>query len=57
MWSLVQGGMDLVRIADNGCGMRADQLLLAVASHATSKIETADDLFHVAFARLFVVKR
>jgi DNA mismatch repair protein MutL len=46
--SLQQGGLDLVRIADNGCGMRDDQLLLAVASHATSKIATADDLFHVA---------
>jgi DNA mismatch repair protein MutL len=45
--SLLQGGMDLVRVADNGCGMREDQLLLAVASHATSKIQDADDLFRV----------
>ena len=33
------GGVDLVRVADNGCGIEADQLPLAVASHATSKIE------------------
>ena len=42
-----QGGTELVRVADNGCGIAADQLLLAVASHATSKIQDADDLFHV----------
>jgi DNA mismatch repair protein MutL len=41
------GGVDLVRVADNGCGIEADQLPLAVASHATSKIEEADDLFRV----------
>lgn len=45
--SIAQGGMDLIRVADNGCGMRADQLPLAVASHATSKINDADDLFRV----------
>ena len=42
-----QGGSELVRISDNGCGIRAEQLPLAVASHATSKIRDADDLFHV----------
>src|SRR5688572_8525761 len=46
--SIAQGGMDLIRVADNGCGMRADQLPLAVASHATSKIIDADDLFRVS---------
>ena len=39
--------MDLVRVADNGCGIAADELPLAVASHATSKIDEADDLFRV----------
>lgn len=42
-----QGGMELVRVADNGCGMAADDLPLAVASHATSKLTSADDLFRV----------
>jgi DNA mismatch repair protein MutL len=42
-----KGGAELVRVADNGCGIPADQLLLAVASHATSKIADADDLFRV----------
>src|SRR6478609_5555356 len=45
--TLGQGGTDLVRVADDGCGIAADDLPLAVASHATSKIADADDLFHV----------
>lgn len=40
-----QGGSDLVRISDNGCGIAADQMVLAVTSHATSKIQNAEDLF------------
>lgn len=39
--------IDLIRVADDGCGIAADQLLLAVASHATSKLQDADDLFRV----------
>jgi len=42
-----KGGVDLIRIADNGCGIPSDELELAVASHATSKIQDAEDLFHV----------
>lgn len=42
-----KGGADLVRVADNGCGIAADQMMMAVASHATSKIADADDLFRV----------
>jgi DNA mismatch repair protein MutL len=42
-----KGGVDLVRVTDNGCGIAADQLFLAVAAHATSKIRDADDLFRI----------
>jgi DNA mismatch repair protein MutL len=45
--SVEKGGLDLVRVADDGCGIAPDQLPLAVASHATSKIASADDLFDV----------
>jgi DNA mismatch repair protein MutL len=43
-----QGGLELIRVVDNGCGIGADELPLAVASHATSKLSSADDLFHVS---------
>ena len=41
------GGIERIRISDNGCGIAPDQIGLAIASHATSKLETADDLFDV----------
>ncbi len=44
---LESGGLDMIRVADNGCGIEPDQLHLAIASHATSKILDADDLFEV----------
>ena len=46
--ALGQGGTDLVRVVDDGCGISGGDLPLAVASHATSKIADADDLFRVA---------
>ena len=45
--SLAGGGSELIRVADDGCGIAAEQLVLAVASHATSKINSAEDLFRV----------
>jgi DNA mismatch repair protein MutL len=42
-----QGGTELIRIVDDGCGIHADDLPLAFASHATSKLHSADDLFRV----------
>ena len=42
--TLEQGGVALVRVVDDGCGMEPDDLPLAVAPHATSKLRVAEDL-------------
>ncbi len=38
------GGVSFIRVADNGCGMTAEDLPVAIKRHATSKIKTAQDL-------------
>lgn len=45
--ALEEGGLRLVRITDDGDGIEPDELVLAVKSHATSKISTQDDLFAI----------
>jgi DNA mismatch repair protein MutL len=45
--ALEEGGAKLIRVTDNGCGIAADELPLAVAAHATSKIYSVEDLFHI----------
>src|SRR5262245_14290894 len=46
--AIEQGGCELIRVSDNGCGIPADELPLAIAPHATSKIQSADDLDAIA---------
>ncbi|MEX2523918.1 MAG: DNA mismatch repair endonuclease MutL, partial [Gammaproteobacteria bacterium] len=39
-----EGGSRLIRVRDNGCGIHPEDMSLALASHATSKVRTASDL-------------
>ncbi len=41
---IVSGGQQLIRIEDDGCGMSPDDAVLCLERHATSKIQTLDDL-------------
>lgn len=45
---LFQGGLKKIIMTDNGEGMDADDLELSIKRHATSKITSKDDLFHLA---------
>ena len=42
------GGIELIRVTDNGCGMEQGQLRTAFLRHATSKIEDAGDLMRLS---------
>jgi DNA mismatch repair protein MutL len=42
-----RGGTDLIRVVDDGSGIHPDDLGLALANHATSKVASADDLAKV----------
>jgi DNA mismatch repair protein MutL len=42
-----EGGLQLIRITDNGAGMDAEDCQLAFSRHATSKIATSKDLFQI----------
>ena len=43
-----RGGISLIRVVDDGCGMDRDDALLSLERHATSKIRTSADLAAIA---------
>lgn len=43
-----RGGIAYMRVTDNGCGIKAEQVRTAFLRHATSKITTEADLFKIA---------
>lgn len=42
-----EGGIEFIRVTDNGCGMEREQIQKAFLRHATSKIDSAEDLTHI----------
>ena len=42
------GGITMIRVTDNGCGIERDQITRAFVRHATSKIKDAEDLSHLS---------
>src|SRR5690349_8804534 len=43
-----EGGKRELRIQDNGCGIPADEVETAFLRHATSKLQSVDDLFAIS---------
>lgn len=44
---LEDSGVKEIKVTDNGIGMNKDDAVLAFSRHATSKLKTLDDLFHI----------
>lgn len=44
---IIDAGKRLIEVSDNGCGIKPSELELAVTRHATSKLSSAEDLFHI----------
>jgi DNA mismatch repair protein MutL len=46
--SIEEGGLELISVTDDGCGMAADDLAMAFQRHATSKLRREEDLERIA---------
>ena len=44
---IVQGGKRLIRVNDDGAGIAADEVEVAFQRHATSKLSSAEELYHL----------
>lgn len=45
---IAEGGMSYLRVTDDGCGMSEEDAKLSIVRHATSKIESVDNIYHIA---------
>ena len=45
---IMGGGIELIKVTDNGCGMTAEDARLSFALHATSKLTNYEDIFSLA---------
>ncbi len=45
---IADGGVSYLRVTDDGCGMSPEDAELSIVRHATSKIRTADNIYHIA---------
>lgn len=45
---IADGGMSYLRVTDDGCGMSEEDAKLSIVRHATSKIESVDNIYHIA---------
>jgi len=46
--SIMDAGRKLIEVGDDGHGIPAEEIQLAAARHATSKLVNSDDLFHIS---------
>lgn len=44
---LLESGIKMIKVTDNGCGMDKEDAIIAFSRHATSKIIDEDDLYHI----------
>ena len=45
---IADGGLTYIRVTDNGSGMSVEDAKLSIVRHATSKISTVDNIYHIA---------
>lgn len=45
---IADGGISYIRVTDNGCGMTPEDARLSIVRHATSKIRSVENIYHIA---------
>lgn len=45
---IADGGLSYIRVTDDGCGMSPEDARLSIVRHATSKIQSVENIYHIA---------